>query len=741
MSGWDSVPDSKPSPAKSGWDAVPDTAVSDGFQPTRYGFKVKPAVVNGVQTVEREDGAAWFGPEQGNKGAAGWFNRKGQRVGLKSGVGTMQEESFANPMDVMGQGATDLPVKVAQTGAHLVGSSAVDPYVSRREQEFRDQYGDSFDVNALRTAGSLVATQGAGKLLGVALEGAQVPGMVSKGVDSLAKLRSYLTALKGGEYIVPLAEQVVKGAAIAPAFTPDAGVKDNSDFWNRQLEEAKTGAKIGAALHGGSTIAQEVFPAVGQRMRRVFGTKAEREAALARAQEMRSATISEQFPKGAEPSLGESLQSPTIKRIENANEYIPFSGAGKQLETKNAALTAAVREKAQASAPALGSTGAGTEIAESAQRELANIKADIKPMYDQVREKVSGIQAANGKTIAAYDDAIMKESGLSGPKSPQVKALRAEKDAIVRGETGKTFEDLEAMQDRNQSEAASGAANNDKLARDLGRYRSKIAKANGEDMHATIAKADPSGQASELYKQANKRWADEVIPKEPNQSPSWEGYRKEARVLHGRDEFQGKIAPSILQGDSPDMARYVKNSLDSKGHEAVRAEILRRVDEAMTNTKGQIPSPKMAANAIGEHSNFIKVFFSPLEQKQLIGLKNALSEMQRSGQYMEQLTTGKFVPAMAAVSELGASVPLALAGHPGAMVGATGVSGVSRLFTRLSGTQAGKDWLLKVSSSKPGTRVMSGLMQELPAIVALKNVNPFKPDPIADPLVAQKDNQ
>jgi len=47
----------------------------------KYPFKFRDIVTpEGVQTVQREDGALWFGQEQGNKGTAGWFDAGGNRA-------------------------------------------------------------------------------------------------------------------------------------------------------------------------------------------------------------------------------------------------------------------------------------------------------------------------------------------------------------------------------------------------------------------------------------------------------------------------------------------------------------------------------------------------------------------------------------------------------------------------------------------------------------------------------------
>lgn len=55
----------------------------DEWQKTEYGFRVRPFVTTdtGKPTVEREDGAIYYGPEQGNTGRPGWFRASGRRAG------------------------------------------------------------------------------------------------------------------------------------------------------------------------------------------------------------------------------------------------------------------------------------------------------------------------------------------------------------------------------------------------------------------------------------------------------------------------------------------------------------------------------------------------------------------------------------------------------------------------------------------------------------------------------------
>jgi hypothetical protein len=55
---------------------------SQSNQPQGWQAQVKPTqTYNGKQSVQRSDGAVWYGPEQGNTGQAGWFDAKGNRAG------------------------------------------------------------------------------------------------------------------------------------------------------------------------------------------------------------------------------------------------------------------------------------------------------------------------------------------------------------------------------------------------------------------------------------------------------------------------------------------------------------------------------------------------------------------------------------------------------------------------------------------------------------------------------------
>lgn len=756
-------------------------APQSDWQPTKWGFKVKPAVTpdTGKPTLQREDGALYYGPDQGNTGIPKWFDAQGRDAGAAvptpnwvvraiAGFGNPTQQSYGvnapgaaqvtpEASQLVGTEATAPLQQAARVYSHVapnaLGGKAAGDLVNRIQQNKQDIIAsDKSGAAAKLSQLSDIATQtGLAGAIGLpeAVEKFAAPFLV-KGAGYLPSVyRAAQTGVAGGAAYGAL-HAVTNPEGVDTSSTdfgnlPAYAVKGAANTVAEAADTAAAGGLLsaaGAALIGGPS-------AVAEFLRRPLGTPAERQAALLRAQQIRASTTSSQFPQGAEPSLGEVTQSPTLQRIENATEYVPGSGRGPQLRQNNAALQAAVNEQATATRPALGSTGvAGDEISASAERQLAAQRAKYGQPFNEVREVVGDTPPVVDNTIKAYDAAILEESGVSGPESPQVKALIAERDNFIHGKVARTYGELEKIQDRNQSIAANGQDVADQAQRDIAGYKAKIAKANGLDMEATMDRADPTGETSAKYRQANADYAENVHPLNPEQKADWEGFRKESRILNGKNTSE--IGPKILNADNPDMAAYVKKALDEKGHDAVRAEIWKRIDDASSvvaeggKSKGKVFSPAKAATEIDNHANFIKEFFTPAEQDRIAGLRNALKGMERSGQFMESLNNGKFLPAIAAVGELTTGVPLAMAGHPGTLAAAAGTTLASRLYNALSGSAAGKAWMLKAGTVPAGSKVMTNLLGELPRVIATRpaaNVTTFNPGSVPAAASTNQTNQ
>jgi hypothetical protein len=589
------------------------------------------------------------------------------------------------------------PNKVAQSQTDLANQA--NQYGQELEAGTPSALGLPSNAPAQSLHGFGTAANVAGSMAPMAL-GSEVTG-----VPALTKaLMSYLpeaatalgrlgTSLLGGATAGGLF-----GGITAPAMRP---TPEGQSYGGAAMRDILPSAALGTLIPGGLSVLGEGPEILGQGMRRALGTSAERQAALDLAQSIRSTT-------GAEPSLGESLKNPSLQHIEKGTEYVPFGGRGTQLKANNAALQGALQAETDALAPALGPTGAGDVIANSAKAGLAAKRAPAIALYNEVRDSINNITDTTGKpfpptvdnTLAAYDEAIAQESGISGKDSKQTQLLQGERDKLASGETAPDYKSLEKMQDRQQSQAANNFNAPSQEAQDVAHYRAGIGKAMGADLQATANAVDPA--LGDKYKQANKIYS-ESYNYDPNASTDWQGSKQRSmnRVLHGQEGATSTLTDQLLKGDNPDMVRHASETLDPAGVAALKADILDRINKAGNTTaqggksKSQVFSPLQAASEIDDHANFIKQFFDPEAQNSIFGMRDAFRTMQRSGQYMAQINNGQLVPAIAAATGLPTAAGLALMGHPATLGMELGTMGAARGYNALSGTPGGKNWLLK----------------------------------------------
>ena len=676
--------------------------------------QIKPVTTfNGRRSVQRPgDNAVWYGPEQGNTGQPGWFNSQGQRMGDAPGQGVAPESTLANmgKSFVLGAGA---PLYAA--AGHALSGFGLFPNRFAQAQTDIARQADQYRAELAAQRPVLGGLAGAAGEMGPGTAAVMMPaamgGLPAATEAAVGMLPQASTAL--GRIGTSLAAGGIGGAMFAPVATAMHPTPEGQSFGEATLRNVPQMAAMGAAVPGGLSMIGEAPGAIGQGLRRALGTPVERQAALDLAQKIRTTT-------GAEPSLGESLQNPNLQHIENATEYIPFGGRGNQLKAANAAMQSVLQAETDAHVPALGATGAGDVISQSAKAGLAARRQPAIDLYNEVRNTIGNLESTTGKpfpptvdhTLSAYDAAIAEETGISGADSPQVKLLQSERAKLASGETAPNYASLEKMQDRQQSQASNSYNAPSQEAQDVARYRARIGKAMGLDLLDTANAVDPKLGAK--YQEANRIYS-ESYNYDPNAPTDWQGMKQRSmnRVLHGSEGATRSIPDNLLQGDNPDMASHAFDSLDENGRNAVKAEIWNRINQASNpveaggKSKGQVFSPLKAASAIDAHSNFIDKFFDQQEQDQIYGMRDAFRKMSRAGQYMEGISTGKFVPALAGVTGAGTAAQLALAGHPG-LAALEGVPiGLARGYNVLSGSPGGKAWLLKPNAA-PGLSQIFG---------------------------------
>ena len=581
------------------------------------------------------------------------------------------------------------PNKVAQSQTDLANQA--NQYGQELEAGTPSALGLPSNAPAQSLHGFGTAANVAGSMAPMAL-GGEVTGVPALTRAAMGYLPEAATAL--GRLGTSLAGGAIGGGLFGPmTATAMQPTPEGQSYGGAAARSILPSAAMGALVPAGLSALAEGPEIVGQGMRRALGTSVERQAALDLAQSIRSTT-------GAEPSLGESLKNPSLQHIEKGTEYVPFGGRGTQLKANNAALQGALQSETDALAPALGPTGAGDVIANSAKAGLAAKRAPAIQLYNEVRDTVGNVKPTVDNTLAASDDAIAEESGVTGAGEKQVKLLQGERDKLASGETAPDYKSLEKMQDRQQSQAANNFNAPSQEAQDVAHYRAGIGKAMGADLQATANAVDPA--LGDKYAQANKLYSDSYRY-DPNASSDWQTSKQRSmnRVLHGQEGATSTLTDQLLKGDNPDMARHASETLDPAGVAALKADILDRINKAGNTTaqggrsKSQVFSPLQAASEIDDHANFIKQFFDPEAQNGIFGMRDAFRTMQRSGQYMAQINNGQLVPAIAGATSIPTAVVAALSGHPLGlgMLGTT--IGSARGYNALSGSVGGKNWLLK----------------------------------------------
>ena len=712
MSGWDAVPDSSPV-LKSGWDAVPESTDS-GKQPKpkrgklhQFARDVSPLVRMLDPTeptsaiTELGNYAHPFYPAAMVRGVVNPL------MGLAGADQYDLSKSVEPTLASVAKGASDVVAAPLQIGAYASGNEALRNFVNQGVTGIDQGYRERFRPDRL------------GEIMGSAAVIPNIPGLGVGGKGLVAAAKAI-----GGNALI--------GAAAAPLSSVEQGNLSPVDFWNKKIEEMK----LGAALGGGVSAVTEALPLAGQAARRVLGTPAQREAALLRAQEIRSVTASKEFPQGVEPSLAEALNSPNLKHLENAMEYVPGSGRGAQLEAQNKGLQASVKaQRANTPSTLFSPEGAGADIRASAKAKFSLNQKEFGEPFNFVRDSVDAVPGAASpdNALGAVREAIKAEGLLSTKDKAAISRLKDLEKNLMSGDYGNSYAKLATEEDRLASEV-SGLLNSDSATdRAVGRHYRAIAKGFRADKEAAAMKVDPSGFLRDVEAEANTAYAENVHSLNPNRATDWKGYRAEARKLHGREGFTEDIGPKILQGDRPGMATYAKKGLTPDGHEAVKSEIWRLVDEAANTTaeggksKTQVFSPLKAKSELDNHANFIKEFMTPEERHGIDGLKNALGTMARAGQYMETLATGKFKAAMGGITAIAPAATAAFQGVYAPLAAELATMGASKVYTKLSGSKAGKEWLLKSASSPEGSRMSQNLMPDLAKILGIgsaRNENP-----------------
>ena len=385
--------------------------------PDDWQARVKPIDLgNGKQSVQREDGGVWFGPDQGNTGKPGWFDAKGMRLGDAPGQPTGFMDRLTNDLQAKGQqerqrsfagglvpmqigGMTGGLVKggmaAAQLGAQALGSSAMDRPVEQYNQFQRENFGDQPVMEAVGQVAPFVGSGGA--------------SAAPQALSNIQKVRAILAGIgKAG----------ATGAVAAPALSGEEGVTGPADFWQRKLEKAKLGGGIGLALGAGG----QLVGAVGSRLKAALTPEAQA-----------IQDLGDQF--GVRTLAPDLTASPGLNKAAVLAEQVPGSGMVKQRLAQQAEAKAAA-EKLLAQHGIEGD--ASTKIQEGLQKRLASAKASAKAAYDHVGQLAEGKgDVPLDETLKAIQQFKAQEAAAVVPDQGLVALLDKMEGRIKAGQAGK----------------------------------------------------------------------------------------------------------------------------------------------------------------------------------------------------------------------------------------------------------------------------------------------------------------
>ena len=694
------------------------SATPDGFQPTQYGFKAKPIDLgNGKQSVQREDGGVWFGPDQGNAGKPGWFDAQGNRLGDAPGkapslndraINHMREkEREVSRLPILGQvvpaqlsgaakGLVDTVTGPAQLLAHAAGSNALDAPIDQIDQYYRGNWQAS----------------GGGQALGQA-----VPFLMTAGGSAAPQAAQALTKAQAvRQALLNIGKATATGAVAAPALTPETGVQGSEDFWNRKASEAKMGAAMGGGL---GTLGVGVEALAG-RLKAPLTPEAQ--------------VIQDLGERFGVRTLAPDLAAnrPGLSKTAVLAESVPGSGMVAQRTAQQAEARAAA-EKLLAQHGIEGD--AATTIQQGLKNKFDQTNAAKNALYDEVANAAGDRRVFLPETFDALQKATDEAQASGLPENSVQKLVDTLKSRLYQGrdEAGRvmapaadtTFTGMQKTRsDLGDEITRLYKAGDAKGARILKGVKDAVNK----DMEAFATKSGDTDLASK-WQAADDFYRKEYVPLKDQ-------VVKNARETSEADQIFKKIVAA-----GPDRAQKFYNALDTNGQAAVRSQMIQNAMDAAT--AHGVFSPAKFAQSLEKIKDQTGVFFNGNDKFELDGFANLMRHIQRAGQINENPTNGqRLVQTLIAGEGIGAT-GTAMMGHPAALAAPALSMATARGITKLFASPAGKRFLLSASDLKAGSTAMDNLItKQLPAIVGAstpKNVQTFNPSRL--PAAAQEDSQ
>lgn len=765
MGEWKIVPDEQPT--KGEWKVAEEAPAPDEWRQTDFGFRVKPTVThNGTQSVQREDGLVWYGPQQGNTGKPGWFDSKGLRgpdAPVKDWYSNMDPDKGVSWADRLLNRQQETKNKVASQGlmktvAQEAGNTSViaspaslirdirqkilgyqepakveqylaDPTVGRVVQGLHDTVAAPVQLGA-----NLVAPASAGQAVNdyVTKEKAAADAMLRPSVTGEMLGQALPFVLSGGASaaaqatgaptmaarLAALGKGAATGAVLAPVLTPEANVQGAVDYWDRKGREALIGGGLGL---GGTALGQGA-EAFSRRLSAPMAPEAQRVADLG-----------EQF--GVRTLAPDLAASPGMNKLAVLAESVPGSGMVAQRTAQQAEARAAA-EKLLAQHGIEGEVPA--TIHQSLQNKLASTKGKVRAAYDAVSNEAQGLgDIAPDSTLEAIRKFKAQESKAVIPDKTLVGEghhpglLTVLENRLKPGKADLSYEGLRGL----RSDLGSMISDYYKGTNaTTGSKGVQVLKGVRDAVEADLkAFTDAQGgEIASLARKADSLYKNELVP-----------LKDQVIVKATKNSEPDQIYKAIVAA-GPGRAQKFYGAMDANGQAAVRSQMIQDAFSAATKKDG-VFSPAEFAKALEGIKESTGVFFKGKDKFELDGFTNLMRHIQRAGQINENPTNGqRLVTALMAGEGIG-SVSGAMMGHPAALVAPVASVGSARILTKVFASPAGKRFLLAASDLPAGSKALNTLIErDLPKILGAeaKNITPLRTaQPMPLPAAAQTENQ
>lgn len=385
--------------------------------------------------------------------------------------------------------------------------------------------------------------------------------------------------------------------------------------------------------------------------------------------------IQEGEKRGVPVFYDDVAQGAVAKRIGVAAEPLGPLGTGAGRAKQAVAADTAAKDFVQKLVPA-----AGDDVPELVQKGLQTKLGQFRKAANNLYGRAAAALDPQGQvptsqfdTILAREIASQKRFGTAA-NQPLIATLEKLRQA-PRGDFSFTRELREQLSNEISTYYSGGAAIGDKGVGALQAAKTALEA----DMAAFAKQSGGGGYAA--WKAADGFYKANVVPFKVA------GFRDLAKSPEPEKAWRYLVSQNTLQS----RADRLYNSLDDGGRAAVRYGLAKDAMDAGRNPNGSF-SPAKFAKYLEDHDNAVATFFKGTDRKEVEGLRNLMRHIERAGQFAENPPTGqRLIPYLALG---GAAV------SPEATAAAVG-SGVT--VRALFQTKTGRDLLLAMSKTKPGT--------------------------------------